>query len=63
MSIPLLGEMAVNAHGDTYSEAREALENSKRDFLETWLKHGVDIPEPPSDKNKINFKELKAIVA
>lgn len=46
LSIPLLGEMAVNGHGDTYLEAREALENCKRDFLESWIEAGVDIPEP-----------------
>lgn len=46
LSIPLLGEMAVNAHGDTYEEARADLEEVKRDFLESWLEAGVDIPEP-----------------
>ena len=46
LSIPLLGEMAVNGHGDTYLEAREALENCKRDFLESWIEAGVDISEP-----------------
>ena len=46
LSVPLLGEMAVNGHGETYLEAREALENCKRDFLESWIEAGVDIPEP-----------------
>ena len=49
LSIPLLGEMAVNAHGDTYDEARADLEEVKRDFLEIWLKEGWEIPEPQLD--------------
>lgn len=49
MSIPLLGEAAVNGHGDTYLEAREALENCKRDLLEMWLQEGCEIPEPQTE--------------
>ena len=57
LSIPLLGEMAVNGHGDTYLEAREALENCKRNFLESWIEAGVDIPEPQR-KNCLNNTEI-----
>ena len=57
LSIPLLGEMAVNGHGDTYLEAREALENCKRDFLESWISAGVDIPEP-QQRNCLNDAEV-----
>ena len=46
LSIPLLGEMAVCAHGETYPEARAKLEAVKKDFLEIWLKDGWEIPEP-----------------
>jgi len=49
ISIPLLGDAAVNAHGETYLEARKKLENVKRDFLEMWLDAGVDIPEPGNE--------------
>ncbi len=65
LSIPLLGEMAVNGHGDTYLEAREALENCKRDFLESWIEAGVDIPEPQRknclDNTEIYVRELAAV--
>lgn len=50
MSIPLLGEMAVCAHGDTYTEARSHLEQVKRDYFEMWLEDGVAIPEPESER-------------
>ena len=46
LSVPLLGDAAVNAHGETYIEARSKLESIKRDFLEMWLDAGVAIPEP-----------------
>ncbi|MBQ7665988.1 MAG: hypothetical protein IJS42_04665 [Synergistaceae bacterium] len=46
LSIPLLGEAAVRGYGDTYKEARAKLEAVKKDFLETWLKDGWEIPEP-----------------
>ncbi|MBQ9528073.1 MAG: hypothetical protein IJR68_10725 [Fretibacterium sp.] len=49
LSIPLLGEAAVNAHGATYLEAREKLERLKRDFLEIWIEANVNIPEPQDD--------------
>ena len=49
LSIPLLGEMAVNAHGDTYEEARAELECVKKEFLEMWLDAGVAIPEPEAE--------------
>ncbi|MBQ3645860.1 MAG: hypothetical protein IJM82_03840 [Synergistaceae bacterium] len=61
LSIPLLGEMAVNGHGDTYLEAREALENCKKDFFEMWLKEGYEIPEPESEKSEIYFYILKTL--
>ena len=63
LSIPLLGWAAVRGHGDTYPEARQALEDCKRDFLEKWIEEGADIPEPPLDKNEIDFEEFKEIVA
>jgi len=62
LSIPLLGWAAVRGHGDTYQEAREALEDCKRDFLEMWLEAGVDIPEPDPDERKIYWEELKKVV-
>ncbi len=49
--------MAVNGHGDSYLEAREALENCKRDFLENWIEAGVEIPEPQR-KNVLGNKEI-----
>lgn len=49
LSVPLLGDAAVNAHGETYIEARSKLESVKRDFLEMWLDAGIDIPEPCDD--------------
>ena len=49
LSIPLLGEAAVNGHGMTYLEAREKLEEVKRDFLTIWIEANVDIPEPRDD--------------
>lgn len=62
LSIPLLGEMAVNGHGDTYLEAREALENCKRDFFEMWIKEGCEIPEPQPENIKIYLIDsLKAV--
>ncbi len=65
LSIPLLGEMAINGHGDTYIEAREALENCKRDFLESWIEAGIEIPEPQRknwiEDSKIYVRELEAV--
>ena len=46
LSIPLLGEMAVCAYGDTYTEAMSLLERVKRDYFGMWLEAGVEIPEP-----------------
>ena len=67
LSIPLLGEMAVNAHGDTYEEARADLEEVKRDFLESWLDAGVDIPEPKAkgwlDMVSVSIRELGLVGA
>jgi len=63
LSIPLLGRMAVNGHGYTYPEARQALEDCKRDFLEIWLEAGVDIPEPKSDDPQKYWEELKTLCA
>lgn len=55
LSIPLLGWGAVNGHGDTYPEARQALEDCKRDLFEIWLDAGADIPEPEPKKD---YEEL-----
>lgn len=67
LSIPLLGELAVNAHGDTYDEARADLEEVKRDFLESWLEAGVDIPEPEAkgwlDMVSVSMGELGLVGA
>lgn len=67
MSIPLLGEMAVCAHGDTYDEARADLEEVKKDFLESWLEAGVDIPEPEPerwfDDVRVSVRELGLVGA
>lgn len=49
LSIPLLGEAAVTAYGETYPEARRKLNEVKRDFLEMWLAGDVDIPEPQDE--------------
>ena len=54
LSIPLLGRAAVRGHGDTYEEARQTLEDCKRDFIEMWLKSGAYIPEP--EKEEIDFE-------
>ena len=65
LSIPLLGEMAVCAHGDTYSEAREKLELVKKDYVEMWLKGGWKIPEPEVgnglNQSEVYVKELAAV--
>lgn len=67
LSIPLLGEAAVRGHGDTYPEARENLEQAKKDFLEIWLKDGWEIPEPQTenffDDVDVYVKELAAVGA
>lgn len=67
LSIPLLGEMAVNAHGDTYEEARANLEEVKKDFLESWLEAGVEIPEPEAenwlDRVSVSVRELGLVGA
>ncbi len=63
LSIPLLGWAAVRGHGYTYPEARQALEDCKRDFLEIWLEAGVDIPEPKSDDPQKYWEELKTLCA
>ena len=60
ISIPLLGKMAVCAHGETYRKARKKLEAIKKDFFEIWLNEGIEIPEPPSERNDMEkcLKEL-----
>ena len=65
LSIPLLGWAAVRGHGDTYPEAKQALEDCKRDFFEMWLEAGVDIPEPEPQKDykKFYFEELQELKA
>ncbi|GHS85528.1 hypothetical protein AGMMS49957_01740 [Synergistales bacterium] len=52
LSIPLLGEASVNAHGNTYAKARAHLEEVKRDILQILLEAHVDIPEPKTDSEK-----------
>ena len=65
LSIPLLGEMAVCAHGETYPEARSHLELVKKDYFEMWIEDGVEIPEPQRknllDDSKIYVRELEAV--
>ena len=67
LSIPLLGEMAVCAYGDTYSEARTELEAVKKDYLEMWLDAGLNIPEPRSenwlDSVRVSVRELGLVGA
>ena len=64
LSIPLLGEMAVCAHGETYQEARAELEAVKRDYLEMWISAGLTIPEPKPemeswiDRLSVSMREL-----
>ena len=67
LSIPQLGEAAVNAYGDTYTEARDKLERIKKDLIEIWLDAGIDIPEPQDElqctanllnDTKVCFQEL-----
>ena len=67
LSIPLLGEMAVCAHGNTYPEARAKLELVKRDYFEMWLRDGWKIPEPQRENllwnTEIYVRELAAVGA
>lgn len=60
LSIPLLGRMAVCAHGYTYDEAREHLELVKKDILEILLEDGCDIPEPPKEEDWL--KDLEKLL-
>jgi antitoxin HicB len=45
-SIPLLGEHAFTAAGDTVEEALRILEDVKRDHFLRMLELGIEIPEP-----------------
>ena len=64
LSIPLLGEMAVCAHGETYQEARTEPEAVKREYLEMWISEGLAIPEPKPelgswiDRISVSMREL-----